>query len=214
MSAAQSAPQENVWLVAVRANPDHAKNYAERWRRLEAAGRDIYGEARLIDAMAERGSRILDAGCGTGRIGGWLAERGHEIVGVDLDPDLIEVARADHPGARWEVGNLASFAVDDEYGDLQEFDLIVCAGNVLTFLAEAERRPALERLRGHLAPNGRLIVGFGAGRGYEFVDFAADAFESGLVLEQHYSTWQLHAPAADFLVAVLTRTPDAPEQDE
>jgi 2-polyprenyl-3-methyl-5-hydroxy-6-metoxy-1,4-benzoquinol methylase len=208
------APQENVWLAAVRANPDHARNYAERWRSFADAGRDIYGEARLIDAMAERHSRILDAGCGTGRIGGWLAARGHEVVGVDLDEYLISVARTDYPQARWEVGNLATFAVDDEFGDLQEFDLIVSAGNVMTFLSEAERKPALERLRGHLAPNGRLVVGFGAGRGYDFVDFTADAFESGLVLEQHYSTWQLHAPAVDFLVAVLTRTPDAPEQDE
>ncbi|GAA0199312.1 hypothetical protein [Glutamicibacter creatinolyticus] len=65
-----SAPRENVWLAAVRANPDHAHNYAQRWRRLAAEGSDIYGEARMIDAMAERGSRILDAGCGTGRIGG------------------------------------------------------------------------------------------------------------------------------------------------
>ncbi|MFD2758220.1 class I SAM-dependent methyltransferase [Gulosibacter faecalis] len=208
------APQENVWLAAVRANPDHAQNYAKRWRTFVELGRDIYGEARLIDAMAERGSRILDAGCGTGRIGGWLAERGHEVTGVDLDEYLISVAREDYPQARWEVGNLASFSIDDEYGDLQEFDLIVSAGNVMTFLAESERLPALERLRGHLAPNGRLVVGFGAGRGYEFVDFAADAFTAGLVLEQHYSTWQLHAPAEDFLVAVLTRTPDAPEQDE
>ena len=70
-------PQENVWLATLRANPDHARNYARRWSNLVAEGRDIYGEARLIDAMAERGSNILDAGCGTGRIGGWQIGRAH-----------------------------------------------------------------------------------------------------------------------------------------
>lgn len=209
-----TAPQENVWLAAVRNNPDHAKNYAQRWRDFAEQGRDIYGEARLIDAMAERGSRILDAGCGTGRVGGWLAEHGHEVVGVDLDEYLISVAREDYPQAEWEVSNLARLALDDETGDLREFDLIVSAGNVMTFLAEEERLPALQRLRGHLAPHGRLVVGFGAGRGYEFVDFAADAYRAGLELEQHYSTWHLHPPADDFMVAVLGAVPVPPEQDE
>lgn len=199
------APQENVWLAALRNNPDHAHNYAERWRSFVAQGHDIYGEARLIDAMADRGSRILDAGCGTGRIGGWLAERGHEVVGVDLDAHLIDVAREDWPQARWIASNLTDMDVLDEQGARIPFDLIVSAGNVMTFLAEHERRPSLERLRDHLAADGRLIVGFGSGRGYGFEDFVADAYATGLALEQHYSTWQLHPPADDFLVAVLGR---------
>src|SRR5699024_5078389 len=66
---APEGPQENVWVAAVRRNPEHARGYAERWRRIEASGQDIYGEARLIDAMAPRGARILDAGCGSGRLG-------------------------------------------------------------------------------------------------------------------------------------------------
>lgn len=209
-----TAPQENVWLAALRTNPDHSRNYAERWRAFEEQGRDIYGEARLIDAMAERGSRILDAGCGTGRIGGWLADRGHRVVGIDLDEHLIEVAREAHPGAEWVVGNLATTSLDDETGDLAEFDLIVSAGNVMTFLAEEERLPALQRMRAHLAPTGRLVAGFGAGRGYDFVDFGADAFRAGFALEQHYSTWQLHPPADDFIVAVLAPIPAPLEQDE
>lgn len=200
-----SAPRENVWLAAVRANPDHAHNYAQRWRRLAAEGSDIYGEARMIDAMAERGSRILDAGCGTGRIGGWLAAQGHQVVGVDLDEHLISVAREDYPDAQWFVGNLATLDLQGQRDAPGKFDLIVSAGNVLTFLAEDERLPALRHLAGHLAPTGRLVVGFGAGRGYDFDTFESDAAECGLRLQQRYSTWQLHGPASDFLVAVLGR---------
>ncbi|GGA55193.1 SAM-dependent methyltransferase [Pseudoclavibacter endophyticus] len=192
-----------MWLAAVRNDPDHAENYARRWRSLVAQGRDIHGEARLIDAMADRGSSILDAGCGTGRIGGWLAERGHEVVGVDLDAHLVSVAREDYPSVEWIVGDLAALDLADGAGERRRFDLIVSAGNVMTFLAESERLPALQRLRQHLAPAGRLVVGFGAGRGYDVAAFGADADRAGLRLEQRYSTWQLHPPADDFLVAVL-----------
>lgn len=166
-------------------------------------GRDIYGEARLIDAMAERGSRILDAGCGTGRIGGWLAERGHDVVGVDLDETLIQVAEQDWPHAIWKVQNLAELNLVDESGERHQFDLMVSAGNVFTFLSQDERDPSLQRLKDHLAPEGRLVVGFGAGRGYQFDEFEADANRAGLSIQDRYSTWTLKPPADDFLVAVL-----------
>lgn len=196
-------PHENLWHAAVRQNPDHARGYAERWRRIEASGKDIHGEARLIDAMAGRGARILDAGCGTGRIGGYLARAGHQVVGADLDAELIEVAREDHPGARWEVGNLAALDLRAQDGTRLLFDLQVCAGNVLTFLAGEERRPALARLAEHLAPEGRLVVGFGLDRGYDLDDFTADAAAGGLALQQRFSSWELHPAGDGFLVGVL-----------
>lgn len=54
------------------------------------AGDDLAGEAKLVDAMVPRRARILDAGCGPGRVGGALAAAGHEVVGVDVDPALIQ----------------------------------------------------------------------------------------------------------------------------
>jgi SAM-dependent methyltransferase len=203
MTTSLPGPDENLWTAALRRNPEHAKGYAERWKRLAAAGQDLHGEARLLDAMAQRGSRILDAGCGTGRVGGHLARAGHQVVGVDLDPHLIEVARAEQPGARWEVGNLAELDLREEDGTPMLFDLQVSAGNVLTFLAGAERRPALTALAAHLAPEGRLVVGFGLDRGYALEDFTADADAAGLVLAQRFSTWDLRLAADDFLVGVL-----------
>ena len=91
-------PEPSQWARMIAADPDHSHRYIQRFKNMEAAGHDLYGEARLIDAMAARGSRILDAGCGPGRHCGWLSERGHEVVGVDLDPVLIAAARQDHPG--------------------------------------------------------------------------------------------------------------------
>ncbi|MBM9433190.1 class I SAM-dependent methyltransferase [Flaviflexus equikiangi] len=198
-----SAPETNVWTAVTTQNPDHSANYAQRWRTFEKAGKDIYGEARLVDALVERGSRILDAGCGSGRVGGYLSRRGHTVVGVDLDPYLIEVAAADHPMAQWVQGDLATFQLQTEAG-LAQFDHIVSAGNVMTFLAGYERVPALRQMKAHLAADGRMTIGFGAGRNYDFAEFEADALDAGLVLEARYSTWQLHPANDSFLVAMLT----------
>ena len=59
----------------------------------------------------------------------------------------------------------------------------------------------------HLAPSGRAIIGFGAGRGYEFAEFFADVEAAGLTLQLALSTWDLRPFAADsdFLVAVCGR---------
>ncbi len=58
------------------------------------------------------------------------------MVGVDVDPVLIEAAVQDHPGPRWIVEDLAELDLPAR-GILERFDAIVCAGNVMTFLAPA-----------------------------------------------------------------------------
>ena len=192
--------EQNRWLRQIAQNPGHSRAYIERFRTLAADGADLAGEARLIDAMLPRGSRILDAGCGTGRVGGVLATAGHDVAGVDLDPELIAAARTDHPGASWLVGDLAKL-------DLQPgFAAIVCAGNVMAFAAPDSRVEILRRMRAHLAPDGRAVIGFGAGRGYDFPDFLADARTAGLRPDLLLATWDLRpfTEASNFLVAVLT----------
>lgn len=144
---------------------------------MESQGQDIDGEARLIDAVAERESRILDAGCGTGRVGGYLLRRGHTVVGTDVDPVLIGHAIADYPEGAWYVGDLS----EDEIVE-GDFDLAVSAGNVMGFLAEDGRAAALKNILRSLRPGGRLIVGFGAGRGWTFEDFFATAAAAGFTL--------------------------------
>ncbi len=188
----------------VEGNPGHSAWYIERFRAMAAAGNDLDGEARMVDAMVPRHARILDAGCGPGRVGGRLAELGHTVVGVDIDPALIAAAEHDHPGPTWLVGDLAEFDLV-EHGITQPFDVIVSAGNVMTFLDPATNALVLQRLAAHLADDGRLVVGFGAGRGYAFDDFFADAASAGLIAHVRLSTWDLRpfTEQSDFLVAVL-----------
>ncbi|WP_245579848.1 class I SAM-dependent methyltransferase [Brevibacterium album] len=193
----------NLWTEALARDPEHSRNYARRWRRMVEAGQDIDGEARFADAMAERESKILDAGCGTGRTGGWLSERGHAVVGVDLDPHLVEVARQDFPAAEWHVGDLARMDLREPWGSQKMFDLVVMAGNVMTFVATDERVSVLERIRAHMFDDARFVCGFGAGRGYAFEDFFADAEAAGLRLSLRLGTWDIRPASEDFLVAVL-----------
>lgn len=196
--------EPSAWVRMTQEDPGHSAAYIQRFRNLAAQGMDLVGEARLVDAMLRRRSRVLDAGCGPGRIGGFLADAGHHVVGVDVDPELIAAAEQDHPGPRWVVGDLAE--LDLPAGGITDpFDAIVCAGNVMTFLAPSTRTTALRRMRAHVAPDGRAAIGFGAGRGYSFEDFLADAAAAGWVTDLLLSTWDLRpfTPDADFLVAIL-----------
>jgi SAM-dependent methyltransferase len=197
--------EENLWLRKIAENPGHSQWYINRWRDIAASGADVAGEARLVDAAVPRGARILDAGCGTGRVGGFLAAAGHDVVGVDLDPELIAVARHDHPRSRWLVGDLATLDLPAA-GIPAGFDAAICVGNVMTFLASATRLAVLCRLRTHIHAGGRVVVGFGSGRGYEYDAFFADVAAAGLTPEVTLGTWDLRpfTPESDFLVALLT----------
>jgi SAM-dependent methyltransferase len=196
--------EQSIWMQKVAADPGHSHWYIERFRSLARAGEDLAGEARLVDAVAPRGARILDAGCGPGRLGGYLAAVGHHVVGVDVDPVLIEAAEHDHPGPHWLVGDLADLDLPAR-GINEPFDVIVSAGNVMTFLAPSTRVQVLARLRAHLADDGRAVIGFGAGRDYGFVQFLDDAAEAGFTPDLLLSTWDLRpfTDDSDFLVALL-----------
>ncbi len=194
----------NRWRIMIENDPEHSHRYAQRWVDMAAAGHDLGGEARLIDAMVDRGARIFDAGCGTGRVGGLLAAQGHDVVGMDLDPYLIEQAQAQFPAAQWSVGDLETFDPAD-FGP--GFDVVFTAGNVLGFLDPDLRPGAIAKMAQLLVPGGRLVTGFGAGRGYSFADFIADQQAAGLNIDLKLSTWDLRPFTDDsgFLVCIASR---------
>lgn len=183
---------------------NHSQWYIDRFRAMAADGADLAGEARLIDAMLPRGARVLDAGCGPGRLGGELFLRGHHVVGVDVDPALIAAAEEDHPGPEWLVQNLAELDLSPR----EPFDLAVMAGNVICFVAPGTESDVLAAVARHLTPDGALVVGFGMGRTLTVPEFDAHVAAAGLRVEQRFATWDLRpwAEDSDFAVSVLRKS--------
>jgi len=184
--------------------PGHSEWYVERFRKMAAEGEDLSGEARLLDAMLPPGARVLDAGCGPGRVGAVLHERGHTVVGVDVDPVLIGAAEADHPGPRWLVADLAELDLPDE----EPFDGAVLAGNVMVFIAPGTEAEVLRRVAAHVRDDGFVVTGFHIDRELSLDAFDRAVADAGLRLEHRFATWDLRAwhDAADFAVSVLRRS--------
>lgn len=196
--------KETLWEAQCKENPGHSRSYIERFESLRAEGADLDGEARLIDAMLPRRSRILDAGCGPGRVGGELGRRGHQVLGMDADPVLLAAAKTAFPEQDWRVGDLSDSGLSAEGA---VFDLVVCAGNVMAFLAPGTAPEVLQGFHSVLAPGGRAVIGFGTDRGYAPEDFLADARAAGFTVDGLFSSWDLrpHPGDTNFLVAVLGR---------
>jgi SAM-dependent methyltransferase len=135
------------------------EEYAARFAALAARGEDVHGEATFVDGLVEPGSRVLDAGCGTGRVAIRLAELGHACVGVDVDSSMLAVARREAVGITWVEGDLAD--LPDEVRDRAPYDLVVLAGNVVPLLAEGTLRAVVAGLADVIGPGGLLVAGFG-----------------------------------------------------
>ena len=188
-------------------DPDHSRWYIARFRSMAAQGEDLQGESRLVDVLAPRGARLLDAGCGPGRHGGHLTRLGHEVVGVDIDPALIAAARADHPDATWLVADLATLDLAAQ-GEGEPFDGALIAGNVLDFVTEEHRAEAIRRVAAHVRTGGFVVIGCRVSRGFTPDDLDAASPGAGLRLEQRFATWDLRPwrEDADFAVSVLRVT--------
>lgn len=173
--------------------PQQRHEYAYRFVRIAERGEDIDGEARFVDALADRRSRILDAGCGTGRVAAALARAGHHAVGVDVDPTLVGKGHEFYPGlplATLDLWHLSPAGLAG-LGLSTVYDVVVCAGNVMLFLAEGTEAQVLRGLDSVLRPGGRAAFGFFTGRDYDHDDLDRDAASVGWVREHRFATWQL-----------------------
>ena len=163
---------------------------------LAASGRAMHGEADLVTSLLTARSRVLDAGCGTGRVAVELDARGFEAVGVDLDASMLAVARRAAPDLSWLQRDLA--AVDPEDPELGgPFDVVLVAGNVIPLLSEGTEADVVRRLADCLRPRGSLVAGFGTDVEHlplnhvpvTLADYDLWCSESGLALRQRFSTW-------------------------
>jgi SAM-dependent methyltransferase len=104
------------WLADTRTSYNTvATSYADQVRNLldetpyERAVLALF--AGLVHTTG--GGPVVDVGCGPGRITAYLRELGVDTFGIDLSPAMIEVARRDHPGLRFEVGSMTDLDLAD-----------------------------------------------------------------------------------------------------
>ena len=204
-----NAPSPTRWS-ALQSGPEAAAAYRRRFLDLERAGEDLHGEARFVTELVPPPSRVLDAGCGFGRVASELTRLGHTAIGVDADPDLVAIARSEDVDTRFVVADLSRMDLRTE----QEFHCVVMAGNVVPYLADGTLGATLERLAAHLAPRGYLVAGFALGgslpRAAAAVDLRAYdrlADAAGLSFIGRWSTWdkQPFVEGGDYAVSVHRR---------
>ena len=170
---------------------DAAHAYQHRLDELVRSGADLDGEALFVNGLHAPPARILDAGCGTGRVATKLTALGHDVVGVDADPAMIEVARARDDVTRFVHADLAGLVLN-----AQAFDIVLLAGDVVPFLADGTLVQVLRRLRAHLTLDGLLVSGW-ALPGHEPEgaaavspqDYERAAFAARLSLVRRYASW-------------------------
>ena len=161
------------------------QDYDARWERLEAEGHYPHGEADFVDFFLAGFGRVLDAGCGTGRVAIELDKRGYKVAGVDIDSEMISGARAKAPHLGWHQLDLTTFDLG------ASFDAVVMAGNVLLFTAPGTQAAVIDRCAHHIALDGALISGFQLRPGgYGLDQYDADCEAARLTLSERYATWE------------------------
>jgi SAM-dependent methyltransferase len=107
--------------------------------------------------LAGGGGAVADVGCGPGHVTAHLRSLGLDAVGVDLSPEMVAVARAAHPGLRFEVGSMAAL-------DLPDAALAGVVARYSIIHTPPSLRPVvLAELGRVLMPGGRLLLAFQVG---------------------------------------------------
>ncbi|MCP3937138.1 MAG: class I SAM-dependent methyltransferase [Actinomycetia bacterium] len=178
--------------------------YDTRWDELVEAGENVHGEADLIQSLLPIGVEspiVMDAGCGTGRVAIELAGRGVDVVGVDVDPQMLEQAKAKAPHLEWILDDLTHVGQD------RSFDIIALPGNVMIFVEHDAEAAVVANLAAHLTEGGLLVAGFVLEpEGLTVDGYDRCCEEAGLSLVDRWATWDKQPfDGDDYAVSVHRR---------
>ena len=191
--------KSNRWLQNRSVSGD---DYDATYERRAAAGENVHGEADFVERFAP--ASVLDAGCGTGRVGRELARRGLKVVGVDLDATMLVTARRKAPRVDWRLADLATVDLGGS------FDAIVMAGNVMIFLTPGSEPAVVANMARHLTPGGLLIAGFQINPDKLTIErYDEIASLAGLAVAERWSTWDRDSWDASHGYAVTVHRRDA-----
>jgi 2-polyprenyl-3-methyl-5-hydroxy-6-metoxy-1,4-benzoquinol methylase len=191
------------------------RDYAARFDAFAASGADVHGEASFCAALLPPGARVLDAGCGTGRVAIRLAAQGFDVVGLDVDDSMLAVARDHDPALTWVLGDLADLPSELVAGP--PYDLVLLAGNVVPLLAPGTLGSTVAALSRLVRDGGALVAGFGLDRTHlprgcpvtTLEEYDAALASRDLHVVDRFSTWDAaaYAPEAGYVVSVARAGP-------
>ena len=154
------------------------------------------GDVELVLRACEGGRRVLELGCGEGRIARQLAEAGHEVIGIDLDEARLELGRA----RAEELSAPARARLDLRVGDMRAIQLdrpvsrvVIAHSTIYCLRSDDEVRAMLRGVRAALVPEGRLVIdAYAADPFHGALDPAdEDPFEEVAQVEVGGRTWRV-----------------------
>jgi ubiquinone/menaquinone biosynthesis C-methylase UbiE len=156
----ETGPDAYGWLEDTRWSYDTvADSYADLTRHmLDETPEERAVLATFADMVRAQGDgAVADVGCGPGRITAHLCQLGVDAFGIDLSPGMIEVARRDYPGLRFDLGSMTDLAL----ADASVAGLV--AWYSLIHVPDEEVGRVLAHFRRVLRPGGPLLLGFHVG---------------------------------------------------
>lgn len=133
----------------------------------------------FAELAGQRSGRVIDAGCGTGRVARFLADRGLDVIGVDVAPGMVDQARLAHPDITFAVGELTDLGgVGSQAAAVAFWYSIITTppGSLAEVWAELARV---------LVPGGVALVAFQCGAGEAVERPQAYGTDADLTLYRH-----------------------------
>ncbi|MFI9611879.1 class I SAM-dependent methyltransferase [Streptomyces sp. NPDC052023] len=125
----------------------------EAYEKAFAGSRAHRASLEWLLGQLKPGSRVLDVGSGTGRpTAQMLADAGHDVLGVDVSPVMVDLAARQVPGAAFRCADIREMSLPD-----RSFDA-VCVYFSLLQLSRAEQSVLIGRLARAVRPGGRLVL--------------------------------------------------------
>lgn len=102
--------------------------------------------------------RLLDIGCATGHMDGAIASSNINVIGIDLDKEMINYAKKEYNDEDISFSVMNMLDIDKEF-DNNSFDVVTCFGNTLVHLVnEEEIYDALKKMKSVLKKDGKILI--------------------------------------------------------
>lgn len=126
-----------------------AKGYTDNFAFVHHYGEDVLG---LVDA--EKGSFIVDLGCGNGALTEKIKDMGYRVLGVDGSPEMVENAKKLHPELEFVVGDATEFTLFEKAD-------VIFSNAVFHWIDTDKQEKLVANIAAQLKPGGELVCEFG-----------------------------------------------------